>query len=347
MSDLNRKNIVVLVVIGIILLASIGIVLLILLQKETSEYSLRFLELQDDTPIEGVKVDILKHLYDEGYYTFDVSNDYTPYTREFVKTVHSDSEGWLNISLPKIPSRRGYYLFIFEKEGYMSRSGHSIFRDLNAKDSWTPRHESSTIYFCTPANVSGMVRDEAGNPVSGVTLSVRYKNLEIDNFDITDADGRYSIENTRSGLVDLTISGSGITTKNTTTTLDKFSDSELDIVVSRSSAPLFNVTIDPNLEYGGKLISMADNEMALFFIIKDRVLDVEYCWGTAMLKDGNFSLKVPEGNYDLKWYYLGNEDYNRIDVPHVKREYPANQLSIISDVDIEVDVELDLMPPDD
>lgn len=340
------KLVAILALIAIIILAGVGATLLLLSQNETREYSLRFLELQDDTPIEGVEINIHKHLYEKGYYSFNVKNDYIPFTREFVKTVHSDDDGWMYVSLPELSSRRGYYLFELQKDGYISRTGHTILMGLGAKDWWTPEHASDTIYFCSPANVSGIVRDLRGFPVSGVTVCVRYRNVEIDNFDITGSDGSYYIENIRSGSVNLTVSGPGIHTTNVTAVLDKFSDNVLDIVVERSEIPNFNVTVRANIEYGEEPIFVPDNEMALFFIINDRELDVEYCWGGVFLENGNFSVQVPEGNYDLKWYYLGDEEFNRIDVPHLDSEYPANQLTVNSNMEIGIEVKLDIMMDD-
>ncbi len=297
MEAFGKRIITIVALFLLVALIFLGIfsVTILLLDNGTEDHSIRFLDIFDDEPIQNVTVTIFKRSYEDGYYIPFLGNDMIPYEQKLLKTVHSDRHGWVNFTVPKMKEGRGYYYARIEKTGYISTTGHSIFCGGIAKDHWTTRDGSRTYYFHSSSYMTGTVSFSNGEPVNGISVTVRHSNLEVDNFDITDGSGGFGLENIRSGVVNLTVSGSGIETKNISTFLDKFSGKELDIFVNRTSTPSFNITIVPDTQYNGKPVFLSDHQMVLFLMKTDEEKDTDYCRGASYSQEWNLQSE------DTKW----------------------------------------------
>ncbi len=339
---MRRWLAVVLAIGSILILIGVGFGLYLMSKEPMEDFSFQVLDAIDSTPITGVEITVIERAYDYGYNSNPFLNDYQPYWETERRTFLTDEDGWGNISLKKIDESDGHYLFKFEKDGYISFSGHSLFHEGFATDSWHSKNdEPCNVRFFSSASLSGVVRDHSGEQVEGVTISVRYRTYEVDNFDITGPDGGYLLEDVRAGPTNLTIAGPGILTKHLSVDLEKFTENTHDIVVNRSYGEHHNVTLKPEITHSGSEIEVPDGDLVMLFMKYNNDRDLEFCWGAVAIENGEFNISVNGGRYDLIWFYLGDEDYNKIEVPRYKEELEENELLIISDRTIEIEIRLD------
>ena len=170
------------------------------------------------------------------------------------------------------------------------------------------------IRFFSIDYLSGTISDDNGTLMEGITITSRSQRGHIDDFCITDENGKYEFKDLRSGLLDLSISGPDIQTIGTySVILDKFQMNIVNITVERSNMAFNEVTLEPTFRTDEHLpIEPGDGELMILFI-RENEEEVDICHGSALFKDGIFSVRIPNGRYQVHSYYFGAADIQRMD----------------------------------